>query len=90
MPQPSPEPDASTSGHARDAALLEELVRDLEGASDTPNGLMRAHLEAARFYLLGCMPEEYRLNLKLARDVLADIEDSGLHTRVAGFLQSQI
>jgi hypothetical protein len=73
----------------RDVNRLEELVRDLAGEPGTPNALMREHLEAARFYLLGSMPHEYRLSLKLAKDLLPDIEDKGLQNRIADFLQSQ-
>jgi hypothetical protein len=43
---------------AQDAARLQELARDLPGESGTPNAVMREHLEAARFYLLGSMPHE--------------------------------
>jgi hypothetical protein len=64
-------------------------MRDLEGASGTPNGLMHEHLEAARFYLLGCMSREYELSLKLAKTLLPDIEDENLRDRVAEFIQSQ-
>jgi hypothetical protein len=68
---------------------IELLMRDLEGESGTSNSLMREHLEAARFYLLGSMPNEYRLNLKLATQRLPDIQDEGLRARVAEFLRSQ-
>ena len=45
-------------------AEIEELTRALDGQSGTPTGLMREHLEAARFYLLGSMPSEYEFSLK--------------------------
>lgn len=74
---------------AGDLAQLEDLVRNLEGKSGTPNALMREHLEAARFYLLGAMPREYSLTLKLVEDLVPDIEDQNLQTLVAGFLSSR-
>jgi hypothetical protein len=39
--------------HEVDLERLDSLLRDLE---DTPNAIMREHLEAARYYLLGGMP----------------------------------
>jgi hypothetical protein len=74
---------------ARDLASIEELLRDLPDETGTTNGLMREHLEAARFYLLGCMPEEYNLTLKLAKDLVPSMIDQHLRHRIAGFLQSQ-
>jgi hypothetical protein len=46
---------------------------------------MRARLEQARFYWLGAMPQEYRLNLKLARQLVPEIEDRSLWDRIAAF-----
>jgi hypothetical protein len=68
---------------------LNDLISDLEANPSTREGLMRAHLEEARFYLNGAMPEEYRLNLKLAEGSQADIEDENLRNRVSEFLRSQ-
>ena len=77
------------TGTSDSVARIEQLMCELEGDSGTPNGLMREHLEAARFYLLGSMPGEYRLSLKLAAHLLPDIEDKALQSRVAGFLRAQ-
>ena len=71
---------------AQDTAKIEEFIRALEGESGTPSGLMREHLEAARFYLLGVMPSEYEFNLQLAHAMLTDIEDKELQSRLAAFL----
>ena len=73
-----------------DVACIEELVGDLVGETNTPNGLMREHLEEARFYLLGAMPEEYHLNLMLAKGFLPAIEDGDLQTRIGEFLRNQL
>jgi hypothetical protein len=73
----------------RDVARIEELVRDLSDESGTLNALLREHFDAARFYLLGSMPHEYGLELRLAKDRLPDIEDENLRARVAEFLRSQ-
>jgi hypothetical protein len=77
-----------THNVAQDVAKIEEFIRALEGESGTPSGLMREHLEAARFYLLGVMPSEYEFNLQLADGMLTDIEDKELQARLAAFLHS--
>jgi len=74
---------------ASDVSNIEGLVRDLAGEEGTPNALVREHLDAARFYLLGSMPAEYEFSLKLAADSLPDMEDKELQARVATFLQRQ-
>lgn len=89
MGQGSSEARASDSRRVRDIARIEALLRDLHGESDTVTGLMREHLEAARFYLLGSMPHEYGHTLRLARDLSGDIEDKNLQSRVTDFLRSQ-
>lgn len=64
-------------------------MRDLPGESGTTNGLMREHLEQARFYLVGSMPQEYKFILGLAQHLLPEIEDPELRTRIAAFLRNQ-
>ena len=68
---------------------IEELMRDLARETGTPEALLREHLESARFYLLGCMPDEYRFSLRLARDVLPDLHNKSLRERVTDFLRNQ-
>ncbi len=70
-------------------ARLDELVHDLAGGDGTPRSLLREHLEAARFYLLGAMPAEYQLNLELAEGLLPDIEDKDLQGRIRTFLRNE-
>lgn len=72
-----------------DAAVLEDLIRSLEGSPDTPIGLMREHLDAAHFYLLGGMIDEYELTLQLADRLLPEIGDNGLRSRINDFIRSQ-
>jgi hypothetical protein len=68
---------------------IEDLVRDLDAGEDNPRTLIREHLEAARYYLLGSMQAEYYLNLGLAENVLSEIEDKDLRARIETFLRSQ-
>jgi len=72
-----------------DAAFLEDLVGSLEGSPDTPIGLMREHLDAAHFYLLGGMIDEYELTLQLAERLLPEIEDNALRSRINDFIGRQ-
>lgn len=78
-----------TKPTTNDVTRIEGMIRDLNGNSDSPNGYMREHLEQARFYLLGSMPQEYGLSLKLARELLPEIKDENLKNRIAGFLDEQ-
>ena len=82
--------ETEVTGIPGDIACLEELMRDLPGESGTANGLMREHLEQARFYLIGSMPQEYRFTLGLAEQFLPEIEGQELRTRIASFLHSQL
>jgi hypothetical protein len=68
---------------------LEELIAALTNEPHTSYDLMREHLEEARFYLLGAMPDEYRSTLKLAAVLLPDIENRGLRDRIAQLLHDQ-
>jgi hypothetical protein len=71
-----------------DAERLQQLVQDLEGRPDAA-ALVREHLESARACLLGSMPQEYEFNLKLVNDLVPDLDDESLRTRVADFIRSQ-
>ena len=77
------------SNENSDLARLEELIRDLVGADDTQKGLIREHLEAARFYLHGAMPAEYLFNLELAEGLLSELGDNDLQHRIREFVRSQ-
>jgi hypothetical protein len=66
-------------------ARLDELIRDLDDRMDTPQGLVREHLTAARSSLIGSMPEEYKLALELARENLP-LLDEPLRSRIDEFL----
>ena len=68
---------------------LDELIRALDVRLDTPQGLMREHLTAARSYLLGAMPEEYKMTLDMAKEFLTEIDDTALRSRLNTFLASK-
>lgn len=69
------------------AAWIEEFLTELPEASDTVPGLMREHLEQARFYWLESALEEYGLSLKLAEGLLPEIPEKELRERLAAFLK---
>jgi hypothetical protein len=88
--------DAMSQGHeayichtADDVARIEEFIHDLKNVSGPPSDPMLEHLEAARFYLLGAMPQEYQLSLNLVEEVLPDIPNEDLRKRIANFVRSQ-
>jgi hypothetical protein len=66
---------------------MDALIRELNNRIDTPQGLMREHLTAARSYLVGAMPEEYRCTLDIARALVPEIEPLELRQRLDEFLQ---
>jgi hypothetical protein len=69
-------------------ARLEQLTLDLSRSRGANASLLREHLESARFYKTGAMPEEFLFNLKLAKRLLPDLGDQDLQSRIAEFLKS--
>jgi hypothetical protein len=68
---------------------IAELLIDLPEESDSIAGLIREHLEEARWYLLASMPQEYHLTLKMAERLVPEIHDKDLRARIGAFLKSQ-
>ena len=62
--------------------LLEELGKE-NGAQCEP---LREHLESARVYLVGLMPAEYGLSLKLAAEALDCVPNVDLRARIENFI----
>jgi hypothetical protein len=71
----------------RDLARLQDLLQEL---THKPGlcPLLLQRLEAARFYKTGAMQEEYLFTLKLARDVLPEVQDPELRSRIDEFLRT--
>jgi hypothetical protein len=72
-----------------DLVHLDQLILDLEQQPGAMNSLMREHLESARFYRTGGMTQEFDFNLRLAMQLLPEISDSGLRSRIAEFLEAR-
>jgi len=66
---------------------LSALTRDLSGSGDAIE-LMHEHLEAARSSKLGAMRDEYLFNLKLAKQLLPEVDDPYMRERIHKFLRS--
>ena len=62
--------------------LLEELGKETEAQCE----LLREHLESARVYLVGLMPAEYALSLKMAEEALNCVSDHNLRKRIEEFI----
>ena len=82
---------------ARLDGLLDELSKDevskdklgkdeLGKEAPTQCRFLREHLESARVYLLGLMPAEYALSLKMAEGALDGVSDPGLRNRIEQFI----
>jgi hypothetical protein len=80
-------PNGLDSAQKAAVADMDALICKLGKRLDTPQGLMREHLTAARSYLVGAMPEEYKYTLELAKALAPEIEPPEMRRRVNEFLQ---
>jgi len=69
---------------------LEVLLKELDRPAESQCELLREHLQSARTYLLGAMPEEYGLSLRMAGEALDCVSDEKLRDRISDFLRSQL
>jgi hypothetical protein len=74
----------------RDADLqrLDELIKELGHSQENRDDLLIQHLQSARTYLLGAMPEEYSLSLQNAKESLSVVRDENARRRWEGTLSS--
>jgi hypothetical protein len=63
----------------RALAKLDSLITLVR---DSKNNLLREHLQSARVYLLGAMPDEYEFSLQTAKETAAGLTDSSLRNLV--------
>ena len=76
----------------REAKALEKLdglLLALEHESGDRIELLREHLQGARSYLVGAMPAEYQLNLRLA-EKMTDCVNKELSEALAGFIRAEL
>jgi hypothetical protein len=65
-----------------ETAGLDSLIAEVEHAGGARHELLLEHLRCARSYLLGAMPQECELNLKLAQQAVHDVPEPGLRHQV--------
>jgi hypothetical protein len=63
-----------------DLARLDEMIAALGRFRDVD--LLKEHLQGARQYLMGAMPEEYLLNLEWARQALDTVPDGDIRSHL--------
>lgn len=83
-------PHATLGPEHRDADLqrLDELIAELGHSQQNRDDLLIEHLQSARNYLLGAMPEEYALSLQNAKDNLSLVRDEPSRRRLEHTLSS--
>ena len=74
---------------SKDLAELDNLLDELTGETEAQCELLREHLEGARAYLVGAMPTEYALSLRMADEALNCVSNRHLRARIEHFIQSQ-
>ena len=69
---------STLSGPQKEEALatLDHLMANVAQFHDDPSNLLREHLQSARVYLLGGMPEEYGFSLATAKETAAELTDA--------------
>ncbi|MCU1335104.1 MAG: hypothetical protein JWO19_685 [Bryobacterales bacterium] len=72
-----------------DLVRLDQLLEELSQETEAQCELLREHLESARTYLVGSMPTEYALSLKMAGEASNCVSDRNLRTRIENFIRSQ-
>jgi hypothetical protein len=71
-----------------DDKRIEDLVAVIERAHEREGALAVEHLEAARTYLTGAMPEEYDLSLRSAGEVIRRFSDKSLRERAEDLIDA--
>jgi hypothetical protein len=66
---------------------LDELLEELSKETGAQCELLREHLVSARTSLIGSMPAEYALNLRMAGEALSCVSDQNLHARIKEFIR---
>ena len=80
------DPKVSRGTEAQLAKLdaLLELISDAPEDAECQSG--QEHLQAARTYLLGAMPQEYELSLEMAEEALAAIPERDVRLKAERLL----
>jgi hypothetical protein len=65
-----------------EVSLLDEAINRLSDPAESQCELLREHLESARTFLLGDMPEEFTFNLGLAHQAVNCISNRDVRNRI--------
>lgn len=71
-----------------DLTELDELIAEVRASRSQQCDLLTEHLQSARIYALGGMPEEYALSLELALQLSSTLQDEAVRTRLERSIQS--
>ena len=72
----------------RQVTVLETLLAFLDHSPDSPeNQSAYEHIESARTYALGSMPEEYALTLQMAREAINALPEEDVRRKAQGLLE---
>src|SRR5438552_18744476 len=63
-------------------ARLDHLIAEIAHVRDRQADLLLEHLQSARVYLLGAMPDEYEFSLVAAKDLAAELTDADMQKLV--------
>lgn len=84
-------PSASSAEVA--LARLDHLIDQVKRSQDSNTDLLLEHLQSARTYLLGAMPDEYEFSLVTARQLAPQVTDAALQNAITheiGLLIGQV
>jgi len=76
-----------------DLARIDRLITEVAQSDDPQTELLVEHLQSARVYLLGAMPDEYQFSLVAANDVAAGLRNTSMRdalTRELAVLREHI
>jgi hypothetical protein len=65
-----------------DLAQIDRLIAELAQSRDVQTDLLVEHLQSARVYLLGAMPDEYEFSLVAAKNVAAELSSTSMRDAV--------
>lgn len=65
-----------------DLARIDRLITEIAQSHDVQTDLLVEHLQSARVYLLGAMPDEYEFSLVAAKNVAAELSDTSMRDAV--------
>jgi hypothetical protein len=69
---------------------LDELLREVSTCAKPQYALVLEHLQSARFYMYGAMPQECLMSLTMAMKQLKYVDDHRIRTLIEDFIRTQL